>query len=121
MTPWHVIQRYAAMPFEYGTSDCCQFVADYIESVTGENPADAFRYYGEGGAESILRQYGGLQGLLRAVLGEPSPSVDKHGVALTSWQGKAIAGVVYKGRLVIRTESGVTDWPIERAEYVWSL
>jgi len=118
---WEVIQKYDSLPFSYDGADCCRFVGEYIEAVTGENPASDFLYSTEGEAESHIARYGSLYGLFRHVLGEPDAGVTEPAVALTECQGREIAGVIYKGRLVVKTPKRVTDWPVERAKAVWGL
>jgi len=118
---WEVIQKYDSLPFSYDGADCCRFVGEYIEAVTGENPASDFLYSTEGEADSHIARYGSLYGLFRHVLGEPDAVVTEPAVALTECRGREMAGVIYKGRLVVKTERRVTDWPISRAKHVWGL
>lgn len=118
---WPVIRKYESLPFEYGTTDCCRFVGECIRAVKGENPADAFLYASESSAERLIASYGGLQGLLRAVLGDPVSGVEEYGVGLVSVRGEPVAGFVWKDKLILRTKKGLVDWPVSRAEYVWAI
>ena len=47
--------------FRYGRNDCCLFVADAIERMTGVDPAEQFRaqYRSKAEANNILIQFGG--------------------------------------------------------------
>ena len=55
-----VLDDYADRPFEWGKSDCCLFVADIVQAMTGVDPAAAYRgrYSNETGARLALRRYG---------------------------------------------------------------
>jgi hypothetical protein len=123
-----IIDKYAARPFGYGGVDCCQFVGECIEVFTGDNPATGFLYADEAGALAHIERYGSLEALVTAKLGEPyderTVRVDiKNGdvVVFDQADGSQIAGVVYQGRGVVRTETGLTDWPLEGARAVWPI
>ena len=119
---FNVIQSYTNRPIVYGESDCCQFAADCIEAITGVDYRPVFgRYSSEREAKRLMVKYGGIAGLLTHVLGEPNGDSSGAGVATTTQDGREMAGVIYKGRLVVRTENDLTDWPIELAEKVWGL
>jgi len=118
---WDVIQKYDSLPFSYDGADCCRFVGEYIKAVTGENPAALFDYSTEGEAYSLIGSYGSLYALFRDVLGEPDAGVTEPAVALTECLGREMAGVIYKGRLVVKTQKRVTDWPVSRVKHVWGL
>lgn len=56
------IESRKATPFTWGVNDCCLFVADAIEAMTGDDPASEFRgrYADEAGAlEAIKTVCGG--------------------------------------------------------------
>lgn len=55
-----VLDAYANRPFDWGRSDCCLFVADVVQAMTGIDPAAAYRgrYSNETGARLALRRYG---------------------------------------------------------------
>jgi hypothetical protein len=60
------------MPFEWGTNDCCQFVARAAASVLGEDRRSLFpAYENEAEALRILASCGGLRALLTRAFGEP--------------------------------------------------
>ena len=114
-----VIQEYADRRFQYGESDCCQFVSDCVAAVCGTRHADFFNYQSESEAYEIIDAHGGLHNLLCELFGQPG-EVTEYGVALTTRTGRTMAGFIYKNRLCVRTENGVTDWPVEFANEVWS-
>jgi hypothetical protein len=56
------LQAQAHVPFDYGTNDCCLFVADAVLAMTGHDfAADHFRgkYNSEVGAYRVLKKFGG--------------------------------------------------------------
>lgn len=59
--------------FQYGVRDCCLFVCDGIEAMTGTDPGSRWRglYTSEKGARRVLRDNGGVAGLAGLVLGAP--------------------------------------------------
>lgn len=118
---WPVIRKWEQIPFSYGSADCCQFVGECVEAVTGENPAKRFAYSTETEAYEYITRCGGLQGLLTDLFGQPDGLRREYGVALTTCTGREMAGFIWKDRLIVRTMKGITDWPVSRALAVWSL
>ena len=118
---WPVIRKWERMPFSYDGNDCCQFVGECIEAVTGENPAAEFFYGSEAEAYELIDSYGSLYGLLTDVFGEPDGCANEYGLALTECRGREMAGFVWGDKLIVKTAGGLTDWPVSRAVAVWSL
>ena len=129
-----VIQEYSDKPFEPST-DCCRFVAAVIEDRTGENPMAAFEYSSEEEARAIIDKYGGLGNAMRAVLADclcidPSEAADGDPLLvdvrgsmpfMADIVGDELAAVCFKGRAVVRTLAGVTDWPMGRVTQAWRV
>ncbi|MGT2429239.1 DUF6950 family protein [Cupriavidus basilensis] len=61
--------------FSWGESDCCLFVCDAIEAMTGSDPGARWRglYTTEKGARRVLRDNGGVDGIATMVLGPAMP------------------------------------------------
>jgi hypothetical protein len=85
-----------------GRLDCCQFVRQYAQKLTGRDYGDAFTYASQAEADAIMAQHGGLLGLMQSILGEPHEPepgdvvVAKIGpgtYAAGVWQGSYIVGV----------------------------
>ena len=55
-----VLDDYADRPFQWGVADCCLFVADAVQAMTGDDPAAAYRgtYSNETGARLALKRHG---------------------------------------------------------------
>lgn len=118
-----VLSKWSRLPFQYGTSDCCQFVGAVIEEMTGTNPALEFRYGTEAEAYRIIGQYGDLDDLVTSVFGEPiDPADSLPGDLLSIDLGdRTMLAVNIGGLAVYKTPSGITDWGIEAATKAWSV
>ena len=116
-----VIRKYVDMPFEYG-NDCCAFVGECVESITGDNPMNVFNYQTEAEAAALLGVYGGLERAITATLGQPYDDIKDGDVCLiNSNDGRHAAGIVFQGRIVARVANGLMDYPLERALRVWCV
>ena len=114
-----IIDKYAAMPFSYG-ADCCQFVGECVEAVTGTNPAAAFRYTDEASATELIASYGTLAGLVTAVYGQPYDGHKDGDITVHDQaDGTQVAGVVYRGESIVRTKAGLMNWPLTWARGIW--
>jgi len=128
MTPeiFKVIREWADTPFSYG-KDCCQFAGAVVECVAGYNPMSTFDYTNEDEAKAAIAAHGSLQDAVTATLGEPSQppyktgDVTLHYVVYNNGDNEQAVGVVVDGRSVVRTKTGITDWPLDRANCVWSV
>ena len=114
-----VIRKYDRTPFSYGL-DCCQFVGDCLESITGNNPMNGFAYKNKREAYRIIKSYGSLEKAITATLGEPYDGIKDGDVCtISANDGTEAAGIVFNNRIIARVEDGVMDYPLERALRVW--
>lgn len=84
--------------FRYGRNDCCLFVADAVEQMTGVDPADGFRgrYKTKAGAYDLLFEFAG---------GDIGPAVKK----LTRNYGMPEVDINHAGRgdiVIVATPRG---------------
>lgn len=71
-----VLLEWRAYSFDWGRTDCCQFVGAVCLAITGEDRRDLFAGYdSEMGAARLLVTHGGMEGLLTYAFGEPKPAV----------------------------------------------
>jgi hypothetical protein len=65
------------VPFEWGRNDCCTFVADAIEAMTGRDVMESVRGYSTAlQAQRLAHERGGLQAAVSGLLGDPvSPAL----------------------------------------------
>lgn len=63
-----------AMPFTWGSHDCCMFAAEWVRICTGEDFAKGYRgkYRSEAGALKLLKRDGGVVGIAKKHL-QPVP------------------------------------------------
>lgn len=67
------LRERAAVPFAWGSNDCCTFVADAIDAMTGRDVMADLRgrYSNAFGALGLTQELGGLQAAVTGLLGEP--------------------------------------------------
>jgi len=78
------IDRSAALPFEWGVNDCCQFVARVVDAMTDSTLVDELRehYHDEATALAFLVDHEGLQFAVTSFLGEPVEARTTRGDAV---------------------------------------
>ena len=114
-----VIDKYAGLPFRYG-QDCCRFAAECVEAVTGNNPMFGLRYSDEREAYRIINRYGGLEGALRHFLGDPYAGHKDGDVCLMDDNGGHLAAaVIWHDEVIGRVETGLMNYPLDRAKLIW--
>ena len=113
-----VIHKYQSLPFSYDGADCCQFVADCVEAVTGVNPAEDFHYKNETEANELIGCYGSLRELIDSTFIRVLRPSDGC-ITVCENAGRQVAGVVYRGRIIVRTETGITDFALGRGLGFW--
>ncbi len=122
MTIAQVIERFQDEPFEWGHSDCCQFVGECIAAVTGENLALLVEYADEAEALAMIEDAGGLDVVVSSVLGDPvAPPASDNDVVMVRDGETPIVGFVWNGVVLVRTPQGLVDWPMAKVEHVWPL
>jgi hypothetical protein len=58
-----------------GRFDCCQFVATYVERLTGVDHSERFTYDDDLSAARLIVEHGGIEGLISSCLGAPRSPV----------------------------------------------
>jgi hypothetical protein len=115
----NVFRKYADKPMSYGDYDCCQFVGECLEQTLGYNPARQFVYDSEAGAQQHIDRFGSLEALITSLFGKPYYGYEHGFVGVVNNGGRQVAGIIYRDRIVCRTEKGVMDLPVSRASKVW--
>ncbi len=122
MTVAQVIELYQGAPFIWGISDCCRFASDCVRAVTGDDPMRKVRYDDHAGADALVDELGGLEACVRMVMGDPvERAPQENDVVLVTYRGQQIVGFVWSERVLIRTQGGLVDWPLETVEMVFCL
>jgi hypothetical protein len=107
-----LLAEYETATFEYGTLDCCLFVANIIRDMGGRDLAANYRgtYSTELGAAKIILNYGGLRRMWGAHLGSYHPM----------WAVK-VGDVVYINPEAIEPDSINEMVGIYDGEQVWYI
>lgn len=111
--------------FSWGESDCCLFVCDGIETMTGTDPGERWRglYQSEKGARRVLRDNGGVAGLATMILGPPIPcALAGRGdvVLIDTPTGEALALSV-GASIAAQGQSGIEFHPAGAAKAAWKI
>jgi len=119
-----VIRDWSDRPFRYGLTDCCQFAADAVRLRRPGDPMRRFCYSDEDSARALVNQYGSLRDAIASELGKPvdvSETTDGDVLLVDSPVFGQAAAIRYRGRCIVRTATGVTDWPLSRAVCGWRV
>lgn len=121
MTIERIIEEWQDRPFEWGVTDCCQFVSACVEELTGEDFVSLVLYENHDEAIEQIDAAGGLDLLVSSVLGDPEEREPRdNDVVIVTCNGEQILGFVWNGVVILRTEQGLVDWPIDSVELVWA-
>lgn len=111
--------------FSWGDSDCCLYVCDAVEAITGTDPAARWRglYSSEKGARRLMRDNGGVLGLATLAFGPPvMPALAGRGdiVLIDTPAGDALALCV--GNLIAaQGENGIEFHPLSTSKAAWKI
>lgn len=111
--------------FSWGDSDCCLFVCDAIEAMTGTDPGSRWRglYASEKGARRVLRDNGGVGGVATLVLGAAVPSaLAGRGdvVLIDTPHGEALA-LCLGGLIAAQGQAGIEFIEMKQAKAAWTV
>lgn len=116
------VQSRLAKPFAWGTQDCCLFVCDAIEAITGHDPAADLRGYStEREAARILRDHGGVFGLAEARAGAAVPvlAAQVGDVGLLPLDGRDTLALCGGAHWLAPGAAGLVALPLETAVAAW--
>jgi hypothetical protein len=118
------VGSYSGRTLRYGSQDCFQFVAHVVHAMTGIDYRERFpTYRGRRAAMQLLKQHGGVCGLISSVLGEPKPggsaargevvAVRVHGrVACAICLGTHCATLGPRGLVYTSTDAALSAWSV---------
>lgn len=112
------------MPFAWGSNDCMAFAAYGIEAITGEQLfGDYAGYTTEAEADALLQANDGVEGILTAVMGQPSGIIKmaKRGDIVLINAPSPTAGIVDDSgqRVALVTKNGLVRHPLVKASKFW--
>jgi hypothetical protein len=123
------LRRQAALPFAFGKSDCCLYLAGWVMERCGVDPMAYCRggYADERGAGELLSGYGGLpravgRALRRSGLPmtrDPRPS----DIAVVELRGIAACAIRTERRWALRMDDGMALLPLDRVRVIaaWKI
>ncbi len=119
-----IFNEYQNKPFVWGKSDCCLFTADFVQVLTGIDPAKDYRnkYKTEIGAKRALVKYGSVEKALDEHFKRINYNFAKRGdpILFTSELGLTV-GVKWSGGLLTMGLKGMVLVSEFEPEAVWSL
>jgi hypothetical protein len=119
-----VLDDAAGRRFEWGSSDCCEFVARCAQAVTGLDFRSAFPpYHSEAEAQALLEQHGGIRGLLCAAFGEARPREDASGgdIVLVDMGNGEQPAICLGAKCAAPGAKGLVTHPVFGARCSWVL
>ncbi|MNL18359.1 hypothetical protein D3C87_1395020 [compost metagenome] len=114
----------AALPFAWGSNDCCTFAAGAVEALTGVNPmADVAPYDSEMAAARLILRAGDLRTLASQFLGAPVlPLMAAIGdVVLLTNEGRELLGICNGVNALAPGPSGVVALEMTAATAAWKI
>lgn len=120
-----ILNSWANRAFVYESDNCCEFVGEVLQCLFGKNPMNGFHYKTKKQAREAIREHGSLVGAINKTIGEPVSPGDAfyQGDVVVCRQSDRswIAGVVLGGRIVVKTQHSIMDWPLSRACFRWRM
>lgn len=113
----------ALTPFAWGTNDCVQFAAGWVEECTGERVLSIV-YSDEKSGLRKLQELGGLAAATTQVLGEPligGEIIHRGDIALLMNDGRPCLGVVMGTYVVSPGETRLSYHPRSQIMSAWRI
>jgi hypothetical protein len=117
-----LIQQRQAQPFAWGLHDCCLFVCDGIEAITGHDPAADLRGYStEREALRVLQAHGGVRGLAESRAGKSVPvlAAQVGDVGLLPLDGRDTLALCGGAHWLAPGALGLVALPLDAASLAW--
>ena len=113
-------------PFVWGENDCCLFVADAVELISGIDAAAPYRrkYTTATGAARALKKYGdgSIAGAWSACFEEINPQdLGRGDVAMVEVEGAPASALSFGNQLWIVSENGLITLPRSAALQAWRV
>lgn len=112
-------------PFAWGRHDCALFAADWVQALTGADPAEGLRgrYRTALGAARLIKREGGLEAIAEARLGERiNPRLAQRGdVVLLDGSHGPTLGVCLGVDAAAPGADGLMLVPMRRAQAAWRV
>ncbi len=108
-------------PFEWGTNDCCLFVADAVKVLTNVDYAASLRgYTTRFGAARRIYKAGGLSSIVDGLLTPINPALARRGdVILCETEEGAALGICVGSKFAAAGPNGVLFYSMTLAKKGW--
>jgi hypothetical protein len=124
-----VIDQHRSMPFCYGETDCCLFVAACLDAMYegaafANDVRERLNYHNEDEANAAIAAAGGFEKIVSEFLGEPFASnYAQPGDVVLFLQDDAskAVGIVFGHRIVGAGKQGIEFVPISRGLAAWRV
>ena len=114
-------RRYSQTDFNYGSMDCCLFVARVLHDVTGRDYSAGFTYSSKTQAYRIIKAHGGLSHFLDSILGESGDYSDGDPVLCEDELNGEFLGIYINNRVISKSKIGLMETPKENIVRGWSI
>ena len=121
------LREWRRTAFEYGRHDCCLALAHYAARCGHRDVTARFegRYTDHDGALAIMREYGGIPGLIALIGHDEREGAPQRGdiVELEYESGDTIAGLCTGGFVAVLLERGIAEVALRlvRVRGVWRV
>lgn len=111
-----------AKPFAWGVQDCCLFVCDCIQAMTGRDPAaDVRGYTTEKQAQRIVKRLGGIRAIGASRFGKEIPPLMAQAgdVGMVETSGRLSLAICGGSHWVAPAGPGLSSLPFDAALAAW--
>ena len=119
------IEQRREQPFAWAVNDCCIFAADWVQTCTGVDYAQAWRgRYSSGlGAVRFLDEAGGVEALVDALgLQRVAPQLAGRGDIVAQEAGRGVTlGICLGVTTAFVAKTGLVFGPITNVETAWRI
>lgn len=119
------LETVAARPFKDGRHDCLLTVADWVQAMTGRDPAAPYRgrYRTALGRERLLRRLGGMEAVMSDGAARTGLLATDHpvtgDVGLIRHRGQALAAIHTEGLWAVQSSAGLTVLTADAVIQAW--
>lgn len=112
-------------PFVWGQTDCCMFVANWVEALTGKDYAEPYRgkYSDQIGAMRILAEHGGMVKFIESMLGDVQPPLTarRGDIVWGDYEEGPAVGIMAGHAAAYVCDNGIAMKPLETIKGCWHV
>lgn len=121
---WREVERWQSVPFEWGSNDCCLFVARVTDAMCGSCHAEtlATHYHDEASAVQYIKASGGIGPAVSQYIGQPERKRPTRGdVVLFDGPHGDTLGICVGAVIAAMGPEGVVMLPKCVTQLTWSI